>query len=172
MTKDYKILAWVIGICVVLQLALAPNIAIAGAKPNFLLVAVVCAGVLAGSRTGVIVGFSAGLLYDLIAQGPFGTMIITLALVGFVVGYFARGLMLESMGMTIVVFVVSTLFAEFVDAVLLTIAGVNSSFLTALYMNVLPSALYDTVFAIICFLIMRHFMAPASARMTSNTKLR
>lgn len=172
MDKDGQVLAWVIAICVVLQVALAPNIAIGGAIPDFLLIAVVCAGVLKGPRTGCITGFAAGLLYDLISDCPFGTMTMTLVIVGFVIGYFAWGLLIESFGMTIVLFAVSTVFAEFMNAVLLTVSGKDPSLWQALYLNVLPSAVYDTLFAVICFLIMRRFMVPASARMSGNTRLK
>lgn len=172
MDKDGRILAWVIAACVILQLALAPNIAIGGAIPNFLLIAVVCAGVIKGSRTGCITGFAAGLLYDLISDCPFGTMTMTLAIVGFVIGYFAWGLLVESLGMTIALFAASTVFAEFMNAVLLTISGKDTSLWQALYLNVLPSAAYDTLFAVICFLIMKRFMAPASARMSGSTRLK
>ena len=36
-----------------------------------------------GPRTGCLCGFCAGLLYDLISNGPFGSMMMTLVIVGF-----------------------------------------------------------------------------------------
>ena len=101
MSRDNKILGFTIAICVILQLMVAPNIRIALATPNFLLIATVIAAILKGPRFGCTIGFIAGLLFDLVTTGPFGAMCAILTLAGFLIGRFARGLILESVWMTI-----------------------------------------------------------------------
>lgn len=171
MNRDNKILAATLVICVILQLMVAPNIRIALATPNFLLIATVISAILKGPRFGCTVGFIAGLLFDLITTGPFGAMCAILTIAGFLVGRFARGLILESMWMTIALVAICTLVAEFFYVVLLAIMGDVSSFGVALWSRMLPSALYDMVFAIIAFVLLRRFLTPLSGRSPVDSPL-
>lgn len=61
---------------------LAPHLAVAGAAPDVLLVAVVAVAVRCGGRTGAGLGFAAGLGADLFLATPLGTSALAYTLVG------------------------------------------------------------------------------------------
>ena len=61
-------------VCMVCQLALAPNIGIGNGRANFALVFTACVAFNAGGRRGVLAGFFAGLVFDLSTTGPVGLM--------------------------------------------------------------------------------------------------
>ena len=171
MKHDDRTLAITVAICAVLQIMVAPNIRIAQATPNFLLIAVVATAIMKGPRVGCTTGFIAGLVFDLITTGPFGAMAAILTVVGFGVGYFARGLILESTWMTLVLLAFCALFAEFLYLLLLAIVGDVPAFGTALYTRMLPSALYDIVFACIGFPLMKHFITPLASHHPDDSPL-
>lgn len=170
--KDTKVLALVIAICAVLQIAIAPNIKIGNATPNLLLVAVVCSAVLKGSKVGCITGFVSGLLFDLLGVGPLGGMVAVFTIVGYVVGVFARDLLLESWPMTVVLLALCALFSELIYAILLSIVGANPSFLKSLYLCVLPATLYDAVFACLCYSLVKKYLNPVGTLMKNENRLR
>lgn len=169
---DNRVIGITMAICFVLQLVLAPNIVIGDARPNFLLIAVVCVAIFKGSRTGCIAGCVAGVVLDLISTGPMGAGLILLSIVGFAVGRVAKGILIESTVMTIIVLIVCALVSELLYALLLSIFGVNPHLGSSIVLFALPSAAYDSFFACICFPIVKHFIAPMSDRMVSGLHFR
>ena len=65
--RDFGLLAV---ICLVVQIALAPNIALGNGRANMALVFAGLASLMIGGRTGVVCGFVAGLIFDLSTTGP------------------------------------------------------------------------------------------------------
>lgn len=169
--SNTRVIVVVIAISALLQIALAPNVAIRGAIPNFLLVAVVCVAMLTDSRTGCLVGFFCGLLFDLVGIGPLGVMTATLTLVGYLTGYFAKNLITESLTATMIFLVVCALISELIYCIFLAITGEVASFGQSLYMRVLPSAVYDTIFAAICFPLVRRYLKTPTDRMRKKNQL-
>lgn len=86
-------LALLVVLAVVLQVTVVNRLPLPGAPPDLVLVVVVVVGLLEGSRTGMLVGFTAGLLADLSGDAELGR----LALVHVVVGYLA-GLLQDDAG--------------------------------------------------------------------------
>ena len=74
-------LSGIVVACILLHLALAPQIHLFGGAFNFMLVLTVSLAISLDSRTMVYVGFFSGLLYDLTTTGPVGLMSLLLALV-------------------------------------------------------------------------------------------
>ena len=62
--------------CLVLQLALAPNLALGNGRANFALVFAACVALTKGGQRAVISGFVAGLVFDLSTTGPVGLMAV------------------------------------------------------------------------------------------------
>jgi len=58
----------------------------AGIRTDGMLLLPICAGIVAGSESGAVVGFLAGLVADLFLQTPFGLSALAYSLVGFGVG--------------------------------------------------------------------------------------
>ena len=57
-----------------------------GARPDVLLLLAIVAGLIAGPEKGAIVGFCAGLAFDVVLGTPFGLSAFVYTLVGYVVG--------------------------------------------------------------------------------------
>ncbi|AEB06968.1 rod shape-determining protein MreD [Coriobacterium glomerans PW2] len=72
-----------IAAAVVLQLALAPQISIAGGRINFMLILAAVTALDGNERGAVLTGFACGLLYDLSAPVPIGLMALMLTLASF-----------------------------------------------------------------------------------------
>jgi len=70
----------------VAHVGIAPHLAVRGAAPDVLLVAVVAVAVRRGSRTGAGFGFAAGLGADIFLATPLGTSALAYTLVGHVLG--------------------------------------------------------------------------------------
>lgn len=85
--RDFGILA---AICLILQIAVAPNIAFGNGRANLALVFAGVASLMLGGRTGVLCGFVAGLIFDLSTTGPIGLMAFLLTIGSFVTGLEGR----------------------------------------------------------------------------------
>ncbi len=74
----------------VLQVSVLSRLGLPAATPPLLLVVVVAIAIAAGPTTGVIVGFSAGLLLELVppAVGSLGQVAAVFAVVGFIAGHY------------------------------------------------------------------------------------
>ncbi len=72
--------------CLILQLALAPNISLAQGHINFALIFCALMALKIGGKTGTICGFCAGLLYDLSSTSPVGLMALLLTVMSYILG--------------------------------------------------------------------------------------
>lgn len=70
----------------VLQLGLMSQISINGVVPDLMMTIAVCAGLAGGAQRGAIVGFWAGMLFDLARPGPVGISALAMCLVAFLAG--------------------------------------------------------------------------------------
>jgi len=75
--------AILLGVGLLTQAALAPQVAVRGRVVDVMLLIAICAGLVGGQDKGAVVGFVAGVGTDLMVQTPFGMW----ALVGAVSGY-------------------------------------------------------------------------------------
>ena len=71
---------------VLLQLSVAPRIAILGVRPDLALLLVTAWGLLRGARWGAALGMATGVLLDVIGGLPVGTLTSGLALAGLISG--------------------------------------------------------------------------------------
>jgi cell shape-determining protein MreD len=74
--KDIKGLVLLAVICLVLQLALAPNIGLGNGRANFALIFVAVIALSQGGGNAVIAGFVAGLLFDYTALASLGVSLV------------------------------------------------------------------------------------------------
>jgi rod shape-determining protein MreD len=139
------------------QVMLAPNIAILGVVPNFILGFVVLNAIFSGKTSSSVTGFILGLLFDLVAHGPLGIMSFALALLGYAVSSVNKELLSGSWAIKAFLLLVAAFFGELLHAALLSIIGFDSDFLTSFVMRTLPGALYDAVFGLVVFPIMYRF---------------
>ncbi|MDR2105835.1 MAG: rod shape-determining protein MreD [Coriobacteriales bacterium] len=144
-------------IAFLLQLIIAPNIAILGAVPNFILCFVVLNAMSCGTIRSSLAGFILGLLYDLVAQGPLGIMSFVLAILGYAVSSLNKELFAGSWAVQALFLFIAAFFGELLHAAFLSILGYDSDFLLSLGMRVVPGTLYDALFGLIVFPLIQRF---------------
>ncbi len=147
-------------VALVLQVALAPYMALGGVAPNFLLLVVVTLALTTGPEEGATVGFVAGLTFDLVGAGPVGPMALVLAVAGFVAGLLHEAMFAEGWLLPLTVLAVTALVSELAYAALLIFLGVEIPFWRALVTKVLPAAVYNTALALLVYPWLTRFLRP------------
>ncbi|MCL2526264.1 MAG: rod shape-determining protein MreD [Coriobacteriia bacterium] len=141
-----------------LQVVFGPPLTILGVTPNFLMVAVIIIAFVRGSKEGTIVGFIAGLLFDLVGTTVVGPMALALTLTGFVAGILKEQIFATGWVLPVSVLGIASLASEGIYLVMITALGVPMSFFAALATRALPGALYAMLIAVVCFPIMTKFL--------------
>jgi rod shape-determining protein MreD len=137
---------------VLLQVAIAPRIAVFGVVPDLLLLVVITLALVEGPTAGAVVGFAAGLLTDLVATGPIGPSALVLSLVGYFAGSLSASLFAEGWWLPVIVVSVATLVAGTAYMLMLVLLGQDLGPLGAVFLSkVLPGAVYDTVLAVLVY---------------------
>ena len=135
-----------ISVCaLLLQVIVAPNITIGGVAPNFLLAALIVGAYITSPRTGIILGFILGFVFDLLSSGPIGSMTLIMSLIGFAFPKITSSMQIEGIGHWIAFVAISALAANLFYAIIMAFAGAGSSFFSALLYKTLPSTVYDAV---------------------------
>ena len=132
-------------VCLVLQLALAPNIGLGNGRANFGLVLVGSVALFSSSRHPVLAGFLSGLVFDLCTTGPIGLMAFCLTLVGFALGLGARERVVGDLATSVVYASAASLAVSVVYHVAMLLVGQSSSLIDALFLRALPTALLTIV---------------------------
>jgi rod shape-determining protein MreD len=101
----------------VLQIGIAPNFLVVGVVADLMLLIAISAGVAAGPERGAIVGFWAGLAYDLIRPGPLGISALAYSLIGFAVGSLLVSVLQVRKVLAAGIVVVATMVGELTAAV-------------------------------------------------------
>ena len=78
-------------VVLLLQTSLIAKLSIFGVRGDVVMLLPIVAGIVAGSDRGAMVGFAAGLSFDLLLQTPFGLSALTYCLVGYAVGLLQGG---------------------------------------------------------------------------------
>ena len=162
-------------VAVALQVILAPNVAIMGAMPNFILVYVGIAAMARQSDSVLIAAFACGLVFDLVGNSAVGVMAALLTLAAFLAGRVSAILGSESFTVSLMVSMVCSLLVEVAFAGYYVIAA-DVPLVSALFMRALPCALYDCAMALIVFPLLTFLFAKAApshnAPSTSSVRLR
>ena len=83
-------------VALTLQASVAAQLPVAGARADLVVLVAIAAGLAAGPEAGAGVGFSAGLVLDLMASGPVGLSSLVYTLVGYSVGLLNAGVLRSS----------------------------------------------------------------------------
>lgn len=150
----------------ILQVALAPNISIGGVSPNFLLLAVIAAGMVNGPNSGAVIGFLSGLTLDMIGIGPIGLWALVFSALGYLTGLIDRNLYAEGGLLPITVIVITSVLTEFSYLVVSKMFGMSNPFFSSLLAHSLPTSLYTAFFGILLMPLLSRLM-----RSDSNPKM-
>lgn len=141
-------------IALLLQIMVAPTIALFHAVPNFMLAFVLVVAIARPDEAGILLPFALGLIYDLLGTGPLGGMALLFMLVSFVAAKIFMILDNDTLFMPLIILIVATLTVEVMYGGLLILLGLPVTPLDALLYRALPCSLYDCVFALIMYPIM------------------
>ena len=156
-----------------LQLILAPYIAIGHAMPDFVMVFVFLCAVTRSQSFGCVMPFVLGLLYDLLSGGVVGAMSFAFTLFSYVGARVFAAMENDTLFMPIAVMSAGMLLTELVYGIFLLATGYNASFIDALIFRALPCAIYDSVIAFILYpLASRFFLSGGPASPIVATQLR
>ncbi len=151
--------ATAIFVAALLQVGLAPQMAIGGVVPNLLLLVTISLGLVEGSLAGAVGGFAAGFIFDLLGTNPIGAMALMLAVVGHLAGSLQEHMFAEGWRLPVtVVFVASFLAGLGYWIVLWVHPEMEPGFGTAIVHVILPGALYNGALALLIFPVLARFL--------------
>ena len=146
---------------VLLQLVVAPNIAIFSAMPNFILVFCLLVAIFRPG-TGPVLPFVLGLASDLAVGTPMGSTALLLVLFCFLASRAFSVLDNDTFLVPLVVIAVVSFAVELLLGAFSLSIGVDTDLLSAIVYRALPCGLYDCVAALILYPLAARLLAPAS----------
>ncbi|MCL2654648.1 MAG: rod shape-determining protein MreD [Coriobacteriia bacterium] len=153
LTLNNKVLAAIVALLLafLLQVAVGPSIAIMSVRPNFLLVVTIIMALVNGPVEGTLVGFSAGILLDLLGTGAFGPAALVMCVVGYLAGVLHERIFAQGWLLPVLVLAVSSFLYELFYLVVILLLGQRMSFFSALFTKAIPTVLYTTLVAVVVF---------------------
>lgn len=159
-------------VAVILQIVLAPYIAIGSGMPNFVVIFAVVVAVAAPHSYGCVLPFVLGLAFDLTCGGPVGAMAFSLTLFTFLLARYFEHIGNDSLFMSLAFIALGVLLVELSYGIFLLLFGFNASFFEALAYRIAPCFVYDLVVAFVLFPLVGRFVQPAGVTRTDITQLR
>lgn len=150
--------AGAIAIAVLLQVTIAPHIALLGVVPSFPLLVVITLAFVDGSAPGAVAGFACGLMLDLLGSGPVGAWALVLTIVGYLTGMLEANVFAEGWLLPVTVALLAGLLAEFSYLIVMLVLGLDIAFWTTLWQVVLPGAVYNSVLALLLYPWLARFL--------------
>ena len=153
-------IAVIVGAClaVILQIALAPYIAISFAMPNFIAVYTMVVAVSRPHTFGAVLPFTLGLLYDLTTGGAVGAMALSLTVCSFMAARIFSSLENDTLFMPLVTLALGLLLVEFFYGLLVMLLGSPIGFFEAIAFRIFPCFLYDFAVGVIAYLLAARFL--------------
>ena len=168
--RDARSCAILAVICGVLQLAIAPNLTLGNGVANVMLVLCACVALTQGGGRGVVVGFCAGLFFDLTSTGPVGLMAFCLSVCAYVLGLEGRNRMAGELVGSLLVFAVADLAVCLVYNLAMLLVGDATSVVDAIVYRTLPTALLTLVFFLpFAFVLSRTRVRPSGSGLGSGS---
>ena len=151
-------------IAMLLQIVVAPNIAISYAMPNFALAYVLALAVTRPTRPCIVPAFVMGIAFNLFAGGPVGGMAFLLVLAAFLISRAFTVVTNDTMFMPILAIVVASVAVEFFYGGLVVATGTDGvGLFDAFLLRALPCALYDCVAGLVLLPLVMKFVVARDA---------
>jgi rod shape-determining protein MreD len=111
-------------VALVVHAQLLPDVRVAGVHPDLMLLVAVAGGIVAGPSVGAVLGFSVGLLTDLLfLETPLGLSAMVFCLVGYGVGLLQAGVLRSSWWLPIITALVACAAGELLFALVGALFG-------------------------------------------------
>lgn len=156
-------LASVIGavFAAILQIVLAPNIAIFSAMPNFIVVYCLLLAIVRPTSSGPVLPFVLGLASDLAVGTPIGSTSLLLVLFCFLVSRIFSVLNNDTVFVPLVLLFVASFIIELLVGAFSISIGVSTDLFSAIVYRALPCGLYDCVLSLVLYPLAARVLAPA-----------
>jgi rod shape-determining protein MreD len=138
-------------VAVILQVSIAPYLAIFGVVPNLIFLVVVTVALTEGPVAGGVTGLVGGLLFDLLGTTVVGPSALVLSVVGYAAGMLSANMFAEGWLLPVTVVALASLTAEVSYGIVLAVLGVGGSFWHSLLTIMLPGAVYHTALAVLVY---------------------
>jgi rod shape-determining protein MreD len=159
-----KILARLIALVVIgvlLQVTFFSRVALFHVSPDVLPALIVSLGLLGGSMTGAVSGFSAGLLLDCLLIAPLGGGSLVLMGTGYLAGLFRERFEITSRLLPPILIALFTLFAELGFGAVELALGVDSSISTLVVRDMLVKSVFAFFLGWPIYLGVKRLLRPA-----------
>jgi rod shape-determining protein MreD len=144
-------------IIVLLQIVIAPLIAIYSVVPNFIVAFVLVLSIVRREDTTYLYAFVLGLISDLLSTVPFGLTPLLLLLISFVFSRVFEVLDKSSFAMVLASCAVALLFYQIVVVIVQIILGYPAGFFELLVARALPGTVFDLIICAILYFVARKF---------------
>ena len=173
LTRENVVVAVGALVAVVLQVAVAPNVAIFAAQPNFLLAYVLTVAIANPLGAGPVLPFARGLLFALHGTGPVGGLARLFTLASLAASRAFAVLDNDTLFMPLAILVAASFAVEMLYGILLVALGSPVGLADAFFYRALPCALYDCVVALVLYpLVVRLVSGAAQDRGPRTPRLR
>jgi rod shape-determining protein MreD len=159
-----KILARLVAIVilgVLLQLSFFSQVTIFHVSPDLLPVLVISLGLLGGTMTGVVTGFSVGILLDCLLIEPLGGASLVLLATGYLAGLFRERFEIHSALVPPLLCMGLTIFAEIGFGAVELMLGINATVSPMVIGDILLKGIYAFVLGWPIYLGLRRILRPA-----------
>jgi len=146
---------------VILQLSFFSGVHLLDTSPDILPALVVVLGLLGGSMTGAVAGFSVGLMLDCLLVAPLGASSLVLLTVGYMAGIYRERFDLASSLTPPLMCLGLTLFAEAAFAAVRLMLGVDAPISPLVVRDMVVTSIYAFFLGIPIFLGVRRALRPA-----------
>jgi rod shape-determining protein MreD len=165
-------LAAIVIVGVLLQLSFFSRVALFHTSPDVLPALVVSLGLLGGSMTGAVAGFSIGFLVDCLLVAPLGGSSLVLLSAGYLAGLFRERFEIHSALVPPLLCMVLTLFAELGFAAVQLMLGVDAPVSTLIVRDMLLKSIYAFFLAWPIYYGLRRLLRPALVEESRVTRSR
>ena len=148
----------VLAIGLLVQVALAPYLAIGAIVPNFLLLIVVTLALVEGAGWGAVSGFVAGFAFDLAGTGPVGPMALVLSVVGYATGTLQANLFAEGWLLPLTVLGLASISVEVAYGLILVVLGAATGWWHTFATVMFPEALYNVALGLLVYPVLARFL--------------
>lgn len=142
---QFSVYLLLLGAALILQTTVLETVAVAGIKPDLVMLLVVLNGFLLGTREGAFLGFAGGVVEDLFSGSYIGLNALSKMVAGYLAGAAGERLYRENIPIAALVTFLTTAAGSMVNYLLLLYLGVHVPPLYALLRVVLPTAAYTAV---------------------------
>ncbi len=138
-------------VAVLLQIIVAPMIALFGVVPNFIVAFCVVRAVACPTSAGSVLPFVLGLVFGLAGSGPVGGMAFILVLVTFLASRAIMALNNDTLFMPLSIVIAAIVLVEVLYGVLVVATGTGLPLGEAVLYRMLPCMLYDCVIGLLLY---------------------